>query len=111
MAVGTTRRKNLSWLVDVHGSQTDLASEVPGTSLTQPVISLILREKRPLHEHEARVLEGRLGIPANWLDCYSLRESWKLVKQFGKLSEPQRFLVNEMLAFVASRGNASDRIP
>ena len=103
MATGITRRENLQFLVGCHGTQTDLAKALSHKTLTQPIISSILRRKRPLHVHEARDLEQILGIPNGWLDRYTLRKAWRLIRQFGTLDASTQGLVNALLTFATEQ--------
>ncbi len=97
--VTKTRYENLDYLVVTHGSQAALAAATPSSQLTQPIISTILRKKRPLWEHEARAIEADLKIPTNWLDRYPLRSAWKQLRRFRELPAENVALFNEMLAF------------
>jgi len=62
------RRKQLAILVETYGTQSALARTLSHKSLTQPIISSILRRKRPLAEYEARDIELKLGIPKGSMD-------------------------------------------
>ena len=105
--VTTHRRENLHYLVVTHGSQAALASSIPSSLLTQPMISTILRKKRPLWPHEARAIENDLKIPEYWLDRYSLRLAWKQLRRFRELPQDAVSLLNEMLVFVEAQARSS----
>ena len=60
MSVSKMRRENLKHLADSR-TQTKLASDLEHETLTQQIISSIIRGKRMLHDSEARYVEGKLG--------------------------------------------------
>lgn len=103
VSVPIRRRENLEYLCITHGSQVALAQAIAESGVTQPMISTILRKKRPLWPDEARAIEQELGIPNNWLDRYSLRAAAKHVRKFRELPEEARVLLNEMFAFAESQ--------
>ena len=65
--VVTARRNNLTFLINIHGSQTKLALVLAHTTLTQQILSSIERKKRRLNADEARYIERTLVIPAGWI--------------------------------------------
>lgn len=100
MSLRSIRRENISYLINLHGTQTRLAEILAHETLTQPIISSILRGKRPLRESEARYIEQKVGIPKNWIDKYPLRAAWRLLIRFRRMSEGDRETVNEILSFI-----------
>jgi hypothetical protein len=103
------RRENLQFLVDLHGTQTELAQKIPSSGLTQQNISRILvgtkpkgrgRGRRQLDANEARGIEKDLIIPDIWIDNYDLRQAWSVVKTFQGLSQIERGIVNDIIRFV-----------
>ena len=106
MSVPAIRRGNLGYLVTVHGSQAGLAGAIIPSGLTQPIISTILRKKRPLRPLEARAIERQLGIPQTWLDRFDLRQAWKLTSKFRELPLETQALFNDMLEFAEGRNEA-----
>lgn len=93
------RRENLKFLVETYRTQTALAKTLAHKTLTQPIISLILRRRRPLGQCEARDIERKLGIPNGWMDRYTLRKAWGLVRPFSTLDITTQEILNALLKF------------
>lgn len=101
MAAGVNRRENLEFLVACHATQSELAKVLAHDTLTQPIISSILRRKRLFHECEARDVERIIGLPEGWMDNYSLRKGWPLIREFRRFDSETKKIVNGLLKFIA----------
>lgn len=105
--VGTARRSNVTFLINIYGSQTKLARALAHATLTQPILSRISsnkRKRRLLKEDEARYIERTLAIPAGWMDRESwVGVGWKLIGQYRKLGEEERAIANSLVTFVLER--------
>ena len=95
------RRENLEFLVACHGSQSEYAKFLDHPTLTQPIISAILRRKRMFHDDEARDIERKLGVPETWLDRYPLRKAWSLIRKLRVLSPESQEVLHGLLKFAA----------
>lgn len=103
--------ENLRFLVNCHGSQTQLARRLDHRSLTQPIISSILHRKRRFHETEIRHLEMTIGIPKGWMRRVSLRKAWLLCKKYQRLNSDGRRVVDDIVMFHADDEPAEGRRP
>lgn len=99
LGVVALRRANLDYLVRAYGSQSALAHAANVSSLTQPVVSTILRRKRVLWPDEARAVEANLGIPQHWLDRFEIHQAWRPLLRFRELPPDVRQVFNELAAF------------
>lgn len=93
------RRENLEFLAETYGTQSALAKALASKTISQPIISSILQRKRPLPEREARDIEEMLDIPIGWIDRYSLRKSWGLIRPFSTLDTSTQEILNALLKF------------
>jgi hypothetical protein len=102
--VNTARRDALDFLIKIHGSQTALAIVLKHSTLTQSILSAIQREKRLLHQLEARDIERIMGIPDGWMDRNNwVREGWQIAKDYQTLGAKEKAIANRLLAFVLDR--------
>lgn len=103
MSVSKLRRENPKRLADSR-TQTKLASDLEHETLTQQIISSIIRGKRPLYNSEARYVEEKPGIPSGWIDMYPLGiKTLLLVREFGKLDAASKEITNKLLQFVQNQ--------
>lgn len=106
MTLNQARRDNLSFLIQIHGSQTALANKLNSERLTQQVLSAIQRGARALHSYEAREIEQTLGIPALWMDHdLWVKKGWRYCKTYCHLDSATRLIVDEVAQFVLNQSN------
>jgi hypothetical protein len=108
VGVGTARRSNVIFLINIHGSQTKLARALTPTNLTQQILSRIcsnkMSKRRFLKEDEARYIERTLCIPAGWMDRENwVGAGWKLIGQYRKLGVEERAIASSLSTFVLER--------
>lgn len=107
MSVSKMRRENLKHLADSR-TQTKLASDLEHETLTQQIISSIIRGKRMLHDSEARYVEGKLGIPSGWIDKYPFGiRTLLLIREFKSLDATSKEITNKLLQFVESQKSSN----
>jgi hypothetical protein len=100
------RAKNLIHLIDITGTQTDLANLLSSDTLTQQILSSIERGKRPMHEFEARTIEKDLVIPIGWMDLDNWgQDGWGLIKQYRSLDDYGKLVFNDLYSFLKDRCN------
>lgn len=99
-----SRRGAVDYLIRIHGSQSNLARVLKHPTLTQPILSSVQRGKRSLEAHEARAIEGALGIPSGWMDRNNwVRAGWRVIKEYRNLGTKEREIVDRMVAFVVAQ--------
>ena len=109
MSTFQARKNNLIYLIQTHGSQTELAKKLNSKSLTQQILSAIQRGKRALHSYEAREIEQKLGIPTGWMDHESwLKKGWRHLNTYRKLDASTKLIVDGVNKFVLSQLNPND---
>ena len=79
------RRSNLRSLVNFFGSQTELAAQLAGTHLTQPIISSIVRGRRTFQSSEMRLVERKLCIPEGWIEKRQFPRAWIHIRKLTTL--------------------------
>jgi len=98
------RAKNLTILIDITGTQTELANLLTSQTLTQQILSSIERGKRPMHESEARSIENDLVIPIGWLDIDTWQQDgWELIKEYRALDDHGKAIFNKLFLFLKKR--------
>jgi hypothetical protein len=107
MSKSKTRRDSTDFLIKAYRSQTALAAELGSSTLSQPILSAIQRGKRPLHQHEAREIERRLGIPFDWMDQPGwVKAGWSICKRYRALAPEDQELLVEAVKFALGRQSA-----
>lgn len=101
----SSRFHAIDFLIKKHkNSQSELASVLESKVLTQPILSSIQRNERPLHYHEARYIEAKLGIPDGWMDQNKwVEDGWSIIKDYRRMSSEQKSTVDSLIAFVLTR--------
>jgi hypothetical protein len=98
------RRNALIFLIDLYGTQTELARVLAHETLTQPILSSIARRKRPLYPNEARDIERVIGLPEGWMSNENwVRDGWKLITEYRSLGEEEKGVANRTVSFVLKR--------
>ncbi len=104
MTIGKSRREAICFLIGKYDTQTDFAGVLKHETLTQPILSSIVRGTRPLHEYEARDVEQILGIPDGWLDKERwVLEGWDLIREYRTLGVKEKSIADRMVAFALGR--------
>lgn len=102
--VNINRRENLHSVVKILGSQTEVAKKLNHEVLTQPILSSIIRAKRPMHDHEARTFERQIGIPAYWMDeKFLIKNGWSLIREYQRLDDNGKNLINRFSDFLRTK--------
>ena len=99
MATGSFRRADLKFLIGCHGTQTAFANALHHRSLTQPIISSIIRNKRMFHTSEVRDIEQWLCIPEGWMDRYPLRKAWLHLRKLRNMEADTVRTVHALIKF------------
>jgi hypothetical protein len=98
------RAKNLTILIDIAGTQRELANLLTSQALTQQILSSIERGKRPMYELEARSIENDLVIPIGWLDLDTWQQDgWGLIKEYRALDDHGKATFNKLYSFLKKR--------
>ncbi len=109
MSIGSFKRENLEFLVACHGTQTEFANALHHNTLTQPIISSIIRKKRTFHSHEARAIEQWLCISEGWIDRYPLltfRKAWAHLKKLRHMEPDTVRTLHALVKFADQNSKA-----
>jgi len=99
MSIASFRRENLRFLIACHGTQTAFANALRHRTLTQPIISSIVRSKRKFHPSEVLAIEQWLCIPEGWMDRYPLRKAWLHLRKLRHMERDTVRTVHALIKF------------